>query len=179
MQRNTKYLFTSERLGFRNWVDEDIDKMIAISGNENVMRFFPAVARPDQTKDFILRMKTLYREKKYCYFAVDTLESQEFIGLNDIKYEASFSQYTDIGWRLDEKHWGNGYATEGAERCLSYAFNELNLNKIVSTAPQVNKPSISIMKKIGMVKSVEFKHPALKDYPYLENCVCYEIKNNK
>ena len=39
-----KYLFTSERLGFRNWIDSDVDKMIDISSDPDVMEFFPATA---------------------------------------------------------------------------------------------------------------------------------------
>ncbi|MFK8045018.1 MAG: GNAT family N-acetyltransferase [Crocinitomicaceae bacterium] len=178
---NSKYSFTSKRLGFRNWVETDSDKMIAISANTNVMRFFPAPATPQQTKDFIARMQDLFHEKKYCYFAVDLLETGEFIGfvgLNDFNYKASFSPGTDIGWRLAEIHWGNGYATEGARRCLEYAFQDLKLGNIVATAPLINKPSISVMKKIGMDFKTNFKHPRLKEFARIENCVCYEIKKN-
>ena len=172
------YLFTSQRLGFRDCIAADIDKMIAISANENVMRFFPSLATPAQTKSFISRMQSLYAEKGYCYFAVDLLETDEFIGfigLNDLNYKAPFSPGFDLGWRLAEQHWGNGYATEGAKRSLEYAFETLNLPKIVAVAPKINMPSISIMKKIGMVKKLEFKHPKLVEHSQILNCVCYEI----
>ena len=95
-----KYLFTSERLGFRNWNDSDIEKMAAINNDPDVMEFFPATATYSQTADFIVRMKTMFTEKKYCYFAVDELSSGNFcgfIGLCDQNYEASFTPCTDIG----------------------------------------------------------------------------------
>ena len=175
------YLFKSERLGFRNWLASDTEKMIAISSTENIMRFFPAIATPKQTEDFIQRMKHLFNEKGYCYFAVDLLATSEFIGfigLNDITYEAPFSPGTDIGWRLDEKHWGKGFATEGALCCLNYAGRILNKKTIIATAPEINIPSISVMTKIGMTKKLHFNHPKLTDYPGLEKCVCYEIRLN-
>lgn len=153
--------------------------MIAISASKAVMRFFPAVATPQQTKDFIKRMQKLFSEKGYCYFAVDLLESKEFIGfigLNDITYDASFAPAIDIGWRLAENHWGNGYATEGAKRCVDFAWETLKINKIVATAPIINSRSIAVMHKIGMVKQTEFKHPRLLGNTRLENCVCFEIK---
>lgn len=178
---NKNYTFKSERLGFRNWTEDDIPKMIAISGDSEVMRFFPAVATPEQTSDFIQRLTTLFNEKGYCYFAVDELESGNFIGfigLYDQNYEAPFTPCTDIGWRLDKRFWGKGYATEGAKRCLEYAFAVLNLDAVLSTAPKINEPSIHIMEKIGMVKQMEFKHPRLKEHPHLETCVCYQINQN-
>ena len=182
MQVNKSYIFTSERLGFRNWIPSDIESMVAISSDPEVMRFFPYVARPDQTIDFITRMQDLFHEKGYCYFAVDLLETDTFIGfigLNDISYDASFSPAVDIGWRLAKSHWGLGYATEGAKRCLKYAFEDLDLDAIVSTTAEINTPSISVMKKIGMTKKMDFKHPRLEGHPTLEDCVCYDIKNIK
>lgn len=153
--------------------------MIAISASKEVMRFFPALATPQQTADFIERMQRLYQEKGYCYFAVDLLETNEFIGfigLNDITYHVPFSPAVDIGWRLAEKYWGKGYATEGATACLSYAKEQLNLPEIVATAPIINKPSITIIEKIGMTKHLNYVHPSLKGNARLENCVCYKIE---
>lgn len=172
------YLFKSERLGFRNWLSEDIPKMTVISSDPEVMRYFPAIATPEQTALFIERMQDMLNEKGYCYFAVDELETGVligFIGLYYQEFDSSFTPAVDIGWRLATEFWGKGYATEGARRCLEYAFSVLQLTDIISTAPLVNKPSIRVMEKIGMQKMMEFKHPRLKGNDHLENCACYTI----
>ncbi len=174
------YLFKSERLGFRNWVDADIPLMTAISGDQDVMKFFPAFATPKQTIEFIERMQTMFAEKGYCYFAVDRLSDNTFIGfigLSDQDYDVEFAPCVDIGWRLDKQYWGNGFATEGAKRCLKYAFEKLKLENIKSTAPIINLNSIKIMEKIEMTKQLEFQHPKLLGNKALVNCVCYEINN--
>jgi len=174
-----KYLFTSERLGFRNWKDADIPKMISISGDKDVMEFFPAPATPIQTEEFIGRMQTMFSEKGYCYFAVERLEDAAFIGFIGLMYQTydvPFSPYTDIGWRLGKEFWNKGYATEGASRCLKYAFEDLDLSNIKATAPLVNVKSIRVMEKIGMKKQLEFKHPRLVGNTKLETCTCYQIE---
>ncbi|MDX2361617.1 MAG: GNAT family N-acetyltransferase [Crocinitomicaceae bacterium] len=178
---SSPFLFTSERLGFRNWKPSDVDLMIEISADEEVMEFFPYVATPEQTRVFIERMTEMCDKKHYCYFAVEELESREFIGfigLCDQNYEAEFTPCIDIGWRLSQKYWGKGYATEGAKKCLEYTFRTLGLNEIYSTAPTLNKKSISIMEKIGMKKHLEFRHERLKEYQHLESCLCYKIDSN-
>ena len=175
------YVFKSERLGFRNWIDSDIPLMIAISGDADVMKNFPAVATPKQTTVFIERMQVMFSEKGYCYFAVDNLKDNSligFIGLCDQDYDVEFAPCIDIGWRLAKKYWGKGFATEGAKRCLEYAFEDLSLDNIKSTAPLVNTGSISVMEKIGMTKQLQFKHPKLLANERLVNCVCYEIRNS-
>ena len=173
-----EYLFKSERLGFRNWKESDVKKLHKINSDEDIMEFFPSIPNLTQTNEFVEKMKIMYTENGYCYFSVDHLESQNFIGFIGIaiqNYESVVTPCTDIGWRLDKQYWNKGYATEGALRCLEYAFNDLKLKKIKSIAPEINLKSIEVMKKIGMKKITEFKHPLLKDYTRLEKCVCYEI----
>ena len=176
-----KYLFASERLGFRNWIDSDIAKIIDISSDPDVMEFFPAIATKIQTVEFIYRMKLMYIEKGYCYFAVNQLKDESFIGFIGLCYQTYESQFTpsvDVGWRLNREYWNNGFATEGAKKCLDYGFNKLGLKKIIATAPIINIKSIRVMKKVGMERLTEFKHPRLKSDKQLEDCVCYEINNS-
>jgi 2-polyprenyl-3-methyl-5-hydroxy-6-metoxy-1,4-benzoquinol methylase len=127
-------------------------------------------------------MQKMFSENGYCYFAVDTLEGNDFIGFIGLcqqEYDVEFSPFVDIGWRLDKKYWGKGLATEGAKKCLEYAFNKLDIKSIKSTAPLVNKDSINVMEKIGMKKLLDFEHPKLLENERLVNCVCYEIKQDK
>ena len=172
------YLFTSPRLGFRNWQESDIAKMAAINADIAVMEFFPETQTLRQTQDFVARMQAQQADKGYCYFAVDTLEDREFIGfigLSDKTFEASFTPCVDIGWRLARSAWGKGYATEGARRCLQYGFTELGMDKIYSMAPKLNLKSEQVMKKIWMKKAGEFIHPLLTNNERLKDCVLYEI----
>ncbi len=126
------------------------------------------------------RMNQQYVQRNYCYFAVDLLETKQsigFIGLSYQDYESPYTPCVDIGWRLDPEFWSRGLATEGALRCLEYGFQTIGLQSIRSIAPSQNKASISVMKKCGMRPLGRFKHPKLKDYPDLEECVCYETKS--
>lgn len=174
----SEYLFESDRLGFRNWKDSDIDAMTKISADPNVMRFFPKTATYEETKTFIEKMKDLFYENGYCYFAVETKSNKEligFIGMMDQTYESEFTPATDIGWRLKQSSWGKGYATEGAMRCLKYAKENLTIQQLIATAPQVNTPSIAVMKKIGMIYHQNFIHPKLLNHENIKECVCYKI----
>ena len=173
---NKKYLFQSERLGFRNWQAADVDKMAAISADEEVMRFFPSTKTKVQTANFIAKMQWEYKKNGFCYFAVEILKTNEmigFIGIAAQDYECEFTPFVDIGWRLAKHTWNKGYATEGAKRCLKYAFEAVNLNEIYAVTPVPNKKSEYIMQKIGMTKVGIFAHPLLLDDERLKMCVLY------
>lgn len=171
------YLFTSERLGFRAWQPEDIDSMQQINSDELVMEFFPGLLTKGQTTEFIERMNRQFAEKGFCYFAVEILDTKEFIGfigLSEQRYPADFTPCIDIGWRLKSSVWNKGLATEGAKKCLEYAFEHLNIKEVCSIAPKVNIKSEHIMQKIGLQKQYEFEHPLLINDERLRTCVLYK-----
>jgi RimJ/RimL family protein N-acetyltransferase len=172
------YLFTSQRLGFRNWRQADLKPMAVINSDPEVMAYFPGTASEEETYRFIARMQQQYAEKKFCYFAVDKLEDGEFIGfigLSEQGYQAYFTPCVDIGWRLKKKAWGQGYATEGAKACLEYAFSSLGLEKVYAIAPLVNTRSEAVMKKLHMQQLKTFMHPLLLQDERLRECMVYMI----
>lgn len=181
MNDTKKYIFKSERLGFRNWNLTDIEKMQEINSDEKVMEFFPNIPTIEQTIEFVERMQKQFEKKSFCYFAVDKLEDNEFIGfigLSEQAYEADFTPCVDIGWRIKSSEWNKGYATEGAKKCLEYALSDLKLENIYSIAPKINKKSEYIMIKIGMKKQYEFEHSLLEKFEQLKTCVLYKYGNN-
>lgn len=177
----SRYLFQSQRLGFRNWLPEDLDPMTVINNNPVVMEFFPSIASKADTAAFMERMQRQFMEKGYCYFAVELLATSDFIGfigLSNQSFEASFTPCVDIGWRLDRKYWNQGLATEGARRCLKYAFEALALQQVYAVAPKINLNSVAVMRKIGMHYLQTFPHPKLNDCPRLQACVLYLAEAN-
>jgi RimJ/RimL family protein N-acetyltransferase len=179
MKDDKKYIFTSERLGFRNWELTDIDKMYQINSDEKVMAFFPGVLTKQQTAEFVDKMKNQFTDKGFCYFAVDKLEDSQFIGfigLSEQTFHADFTPCIDIGWRIKSNEWNKGLATEGAKKCLDYAFNNLKIVEIYAVAPKINTKSAHIMTKIGLQKQYEFEHPLLINNARLKTCVLYKIE---
>lgn len=172
------YLFTSDRLGFRNWKSTDIDALNELNNNSEVMQFFPELKTESENIEFIERMQSMFKKKGYCYFVVELIETREFIGFIGLAYQdyiSDFTPATDIGWRLLPKFWNKGYATEGAERVIKFAKNDLNLTQIISVAPVINVNSIGIMKKIGLTHQYNFLHSELKDYKSIQQCSLYSV----
>ena len=172
-----KYIIKTSRLGLRNWVAEDVKPMAALNADEQVMEYFPSVQSEQNTSDFIKRMQKHFETYGFCYFAVDTLDTGEFIGFIGLchqDYESDFTPHVDIGWRLKQSAWGKGYATEGAKACLEYGFKTLRLREVYSVASVINVKSQHIMKKIGMEKIATFDHPKLLDNDRLKVCVLFK-----
>jgi len=176
-----KYLFKSERLGFRNWSVDDLTEFAKINADLEVMEHFPKPLTQNETAEYIVKLQNHFKKNGYSYFATEIIKTSEligFIGLAYQEYKTAFTPATDIGWRLKKAAWGKGYASEGAKRCLEFAFDSLQIERVIATCTIKNTKSENVMKKIGMKKRGEFNHPKLSDYPDYEKCIWYEIKRN-
>ena len=178
MSASPGYLFTSQRLGFRAWREDDLAAMAAINADPAVMEFFPALQSEQETRQFITRMNLQMERHGFCYYALDRLDTSELIGFTGLSYkdfEAAFTPCVDIGWRLATSAWNQGFATEAAKRCIQYGFNELQLKEIVSMAPVINVKSIAVMQKTGMHFERYFEHPLLPGDERLRTCALYRV----
>ncbi len=172
------YLFTSKRLGFRLWQDDDLNFFDSMNSDGQVMKYFPNPLTRKESERMLHKFQRTQIEKGYCYYATEVLQTKQLIGMIGLGYkdfDADFTPCVDIGWRLHKPFWGNGYATEGAAKCLDYAFMDKGFLEVMCIAPSINTPSIQVMKKIGLRERKHFNHPQLLNNPRLENCVHYGI----
>ncbi|SVB26986.1 uncharacterized protein METZ01_LOCUS179840, partial [marine metagenome] len=59
----------------------------------------------------------------------------------------------EIGYFLKRSAWGNGYATEAAERILRFAFEDSPLGEVVAVIDPRNQSSRRVLEKIGFVST--------------------------
>jgi 3-dehydroquinate dehydratase/shikimate dehydrogenase len=173
------YLFQTTRLGFRRWQETDYEPFARLNADAKVMEFFPNTLSRSESDAMIERIEAHIEEHDFGFWAVDWLEKLQFIGfigLSTPRFQASFTPCVEIGWRLSADCWGQGLATEGAQACLEYGFNKLNLQEIVSFTPTVNHRSMRVMQKIGMQYVTNFLHPLLPDNHWLSEHVLYKTQ---
>lgn len=159
----------TERLILRQWQPSDFEPFAQLNQDRDVMEHFPSLPTTEETQSHIKRFIGHFEKHGYGLWAVELKENNQFIGfigLQNVPFDAPFAPAVEIGWRLAKPFWGKGYALEGAKACIDYAFNTLNLNKIVSFTAIPNKRSIKLMERLGMSFQSTFTHPALPaDHP--------------
>ena len=143
-----------------------------------VMQYFPQPLSREETINLVNRIHLHFEKWGFGLWAVEEKESEifiGFIGLNYADFESSFTPCIEIGWRLDSRFWGKGYASEGARLCLQKGFEEFNLKEIYSFTSVLNTKSENVMIKIEMKKVMEFEHPKLENENRLCKHVLYKI----
>lgn len=173
-------MIKTERLILRPWDDEDLKPFADLNADPRVREFFPGILKIEESNAHVKLFSEHIKKYGFGFWAVSLTETNEFIGfigLQNVTFEAPFTPAVEIGWRLSYKHWGKGYATEGARAALSYGFEELKLAEIVSFTPVQNSRSRHVMEKIGMTNDSkdDFEHPKLPDGHPLKTHVLYRL----
>jgi RimJ/RimL family protein N-acetyltransferase len=75
----------------------------------------------------------------------------------------------EVGYRLAQSSWGQGFATEAVAAIRDYAFNVLCLPRLIAMIDPQNTASIRVAEKIGMhfEKEVMFEGYTHPDHLYL------------
>ena len=170
----------TERLRLRRWLPSDLEPFAELNADPKVSEFLPTVLARVQSDAFVARAEAHFDEHGFGLWAVEILDGAEFagfVGLSTPRFEAHFQPSVEIGWRFGAKHWGRGYATEGARAALSFGFDVLRLDAIVSFTVSANTRSRRVMEKIGMTHDPadDFDHPLLAEGHPLRRHVLYRI----
>jgi len=172
--------FSTARLRLRQWRDADRESFAAMNADPLVMKYFAGLITREASDRSIDVWRTELDERGWSNWAVELVQSGEFIGFVGLsvprRAELPFMPCVEIGWRLAQAHWGQGYATEAARATLGAGFGRLGLNQIVSFTSLLNRPSRAVMERIGMLDSGEdFDHPALPAGSDLRRHCLYRI----
>lgn len=55
----------------------------------------------------------------------------------------------ELGWTIGRNWWGKGYATEAAQRCVEFAFRDMDRDHLISLIDPENVASIRVAERIG------------------------------
>lgn len=162
-------MIQSERLIFRKIEADDVEIVAQIMRDEGVQEIWEHDFSDDDIKEWIDRRKKGYENNGIDYLLAVHKHSQKAVGqIGLFKEKINGEEVWGIGYILMRKYSGNGYVTEGARAMAEYAFAQLNASKVVCDIRPMNRASIAVAKRIGMVETGCFvKHVRGMKMPHL------------
>jgi RimJ/RimL family protein N-acetyltransferase len=152
----------TERLILREIFLLDAEAMFKLDSNVNVNKYLGnnPVKTIEESRKLIENLRNQYIKNGIGRFAVVLKENNEFIGWSGIKYltepENNHVNVYEIGYRLQEEHWGKGYGSEAAKAWMDYGFKEMKIEKMYASVNKENEASKRILEKIGLQITSEF-----------------------
>jgi RimJ/RimL family protein N-acetyltransferase len=154
----------TERLILRDWRDSDVAPFAELGRDPEVMKYFPALATPDDTDGIIQRIRDHFTRDAFGLWAVEVKAGPAFVGfcgLQRVPFESHFTPAVEVGWRFARAAWGHGYATEGGRAALAFARDTLHLPQVVAMVAIDNLRSAAVCERLGMKRDPadDFDHP--------------------
>lgn len=173
----------TDRLWLRRWRPGDLQPFARMNADPEVMMHFPSTLTRVQSDALVERIERHFEEIGYGLWAVEVPQVARFIGfvgLQRVPFDAAFTPAVEIGWRLDARHWGHGYATEAAHACLDVAFGEAGLPEVVSMTTPGNLRSRRVMQRLGMRRDPagDFDHPRVPEGHRLRRHILYRLSRD-
>jgi ribosomal-protein-alanine N-acetyltransferase len=153
---NTKGETDNRQQVQREILPSDVDGLFQLDSDPEVHMYLGN--KPVENKEQIIAVinfiRQQYVDNGIGRWAIIEKETSKFIGWTGLKFIRELTNghinYYDLGYRLIQKYWGQGYASESAKASLDYGFDKLNLSEIYAMADCDNMKSNNVLKKIGL-----------------------------
>ncbi|MGD9707796.1 MAG: GNAT family N-acetyltransferase [Candidatus Delongbacteria bacterium] len=143
----TKYLI------LRPFILDDTEKVYQMSLEDGLKKWIPdqVYADENETSEVLEFLITCYNEPdpkfKPFVLGIELKETRELIG------HAGLSPLdnggVEIGYAIEEKHQGKGYATEAVKAISEYAISHFGLKNITAVVDSMNTASVKALEKSG------------------------------
>lgn len=164
----------TERLRLRTWDPEDERRFYDIMNVPAVMRWLGGLQTPEEWNAAYQRLRDYERDFGFTFWIVERRSDGEILGFCGLKRAnapggEAIAGEVEIGWRLREDAWGQGYAKESAIASLDLAFERFAAPQVVALTAEQNVTSQGLMKRLGMRRRedldyVDTRFPPDSDY---------------
>jgi ribosomal-protein-alanine N-acetyltransferase len=157
----------TERLVLRSFDAEDLDPLHEILGDAETMRFYPAPFTLEDTAQWIERNQRRYVDDGFGLWAVLERSTGAFLGdCGPTIQLVDGAPFVEVGWHVRRDRWGEGIAPEAGIGCRDWAFEHLDVERIISLIRPENVQSRRVAEKLGMAVWREPTHADLAHLVY-------------
>ena len=163
-------ILETPRLLLRHLVMDDLDALFALYSDPEIRRYFPdGVKNYEDTREELEWFLNGHPEHpRLGLWATVHKETGKFIGrCGLLPWEIDSRLEIEVAYLLDKKFWHQGLATEAATGILAYAFDTLNLSRIICLMHPDNIASQRVAQRIGMILEGSVDDIAADNFPTL------------
>ena len=150
----------TERLILHKTEENDLKKLWRILCDRDISRLYLSCKINDNWEE---EKKWQYKKLEkaanpdvFCW-TILLKDTNEVIGQITVQEKGIDKSIRDVGWFISKSNQRKGYAYEAAHTILDYMFNEVEINKIETSAAIINPASWRLMEKLGF-KRLETTH---------------------
>ena len=142
---------STSRLRLRPFRETDLKPLLAILGDAETMRWYPAPFDRDRVVSWISGNVESYERNGFGLVAIEDLETGELLGdVGPTIQDVDGEPHVELGWHVHRDRWGEGIATEAGVACRDWCWRNLDVDHLISLIRSQNRPSRKVAEKLGM-----------------------------
>ena len=151
------------RLRLREWRGDDVEPFIRHTNTAEVMRWLGGV-RSREFLEAVVRERFMRWQEQlgFTFWVVERKQDGALLGFCGLKQadgrDSKVSGEIEVGWRLREDAWGQGYAREAATAALGHAFGTIGAERVVALTVEGNAASWGLMRRLGMERRADLDY---------------------
>ncbi|WP_284123859.1 GNAT family N-acetyltransferase [Parerythrobacter aestuarii] len=149
------FRYETERLVLRDWQNEDWPQFWQGTNTPEVMRWLGGVCDYAKRQAAQDRLLSYERDHGHTFWCVERKADGAVLGFCGLKRSNQAGGpmgMMEVGWRLRQDAWGQGYAKEAAAASLDLAFNRFGADEVIAMTVDGNAPSWGLMLRLGMLR---------------------------
>lgn len=159
---------STDRLILAEMTLNDLPALQAMMQDPEVMTAYEGPYSDSEVLAWLTRQIDRYHDDGFGLWKVILRESGALIGQCGITWQdIDGHRVLEIGYLFNRAHWHQGYATEAARACRTWAFTELGASEVFSQIRDTNIASMNVAIRMGMtIRSRFVKHFRGIDMPH-------------
>lgn len=174
-----EFRLETERLVLRDWRERDWPEFFRATNTAAVMRWLGGVLDDDGMAAQRGRVEAARAANGFCFWAVERRTDGALLGFCGLKRAdapgSTVAGMVEVGWRLREDAWGQGYAKEAAIAALDSAFDRFGAEEVVALTVEGNTGSWGLMKRLGMRRRAELDYDDMRYEPPWRRAIVYSV----
>lgn len=145
------------RLILKKMSENDFDDIADMLQNPEVMYAWEHGFSSKEVNEWIRKNMQYYEQCGYAYFLAYDKKLEKVVGQIALLPDTIKGQnYLEVGYIIKKEYWGNGYAKEGAQGLINYAFEKLNAKEVIAEIRPGNTWSRNVAQNLNMEIFDEF-----------------------
>ena len=152
-RRELCLILRTGRLVLREFTAEDWAATFAYQNDPLYLRFYEREAVTERQCQALVYQFILWQgeqPRSKAQLAITLAATGEVVGNVGVRRETAPEPVADMGFELNPRHWGHGYATEAARAMVDWGFGEWGLERIHAHCVSENTASARVLERAGL-----------------------------
>jgi ribosomal-protein-alanine N-acetyltransferase len=168
-----------EGITLRPWAESDASQLAYIADNKNIAdNLRDGFPLPYSLSDAIDWLNLILPENSPPRFFAIVIDKMVVGSIGLVSKTDIYRKNFEIGYFLNQEHWGKGIATRAIKAATSYAFKEFDIVRVYAEPFADNTGSRRALAKAGYSLEATFKNNVIKNGMIKDSCIYAVLKED-